>query len=97
MRRAGERLRAAARRRRSRARSTGATGIRDLSLLGKLEVRGPAVGDLGRDVDVLQLTPSRALVVCEPERCAELRASLPGFVVDLSGALAGHRGRERRR
>jgi hypothetical protein len=67
----------------------GATGLRDLSLLGKLEVRGAAVGELGEGVDVLQITPSRALVVCEPKRCAKLRSSLPGFVVDLTGALAG--------
>jgi hypothetical protein len=58
----------------------GAAGIRDLSLLPKLEVRGP-VGELGPDVDVLQLTPTRALVVGEP-------ATAPiGF--DLTAALAG--------
>ena len=67
----------------------GAQGIRDLSLLGKLEVRGPAAGDLGPDVDVLQLTPQRALVVCARERKVELRGSLPGFVLDVTGALAG--------
>jgi hypothetical protein len=61
----------------------GAAGIRDLSLLRKLEVRGPAVGDLGPDVDVLQLTPARALVVGEPQ------TTLPGFVVDVTAALAG--------
>jgi len=61
----------------------GATGIRDLSLTRKLEVRGPAVGDLGPEVDVLQLTPRRALVVGEP-------ATRPGgFVVDVTAALAG--------
>ena len=67
----------------------GAQGIRDLSLLGKLEVRNAPVADLGPDVDVLRITAARALVVCPAERCAELRASLSGFVVDLSGALAG--------
>jgi hypothetical protein len=67
----------------------GATGIRDLSLLGKLEVRGAAVGDVGPDVDVVPITPTRTLVVGPPERCAELRAALPGFVVDVSAALAG--------
>ena len=44
----------------------GATGIRDLSLLGKLEVRGPAVGELGADVEVLPITPTRTLVVGRP-------------------------------
>src|SRR5262245_1560963 len=61
----------------------GATGIRDLSLVRKLEVRGPAVGDLGPDLDVLQLTPARALVV------GELPTAPHGFVVDLTAALAG--------
>src|SRR5439155_19763823 len=66
----------------------GARGIRDLSLLGKLEVRGPSVGWLDSDLDVLRITPARALIVCAPEECAELRRSLPGLVVDLTGALA---------
>ena len=86
----------------------GAEGIDDLSLLGKLEVRGPAVGALD-GVEVLQLTPVRALVVGPPERCAELLAALPGFVLDVSAALAAiavegddadappHRSRPRRR
>jgi hypothetical protein len=67
----------------------GARGIRDLSLLGKLEVRGAAVGWLDSDLDVLRITPARALIVCSPEQCVELRRSLPGLVVDLTGALAG--------
>ena len=67
----------------------GARGIEDLSLLGKLEVRGAAVGWLDSDLDVLRITPARALVVCSPEECAELRRSLPGLVIDLTGALAG--------
>jgi hypothetical protein len=67
----------------------GASGIRDLSLFGKLEVRGPAVGDLGTDVEVLPITPTRTLVVGPPERCVELRVALPGFVIDVSAALAG--------
>ena len=67
----------------------GARGIRDLSLVGKLEVRGSAVEWLDSDLDVLRITPARALIVCSPEECAELRRSLPGLVVDLTGALAG--------
>jgi hypothetical protein len=61
----------------------GATGIRDLSLVPKLEVRGPAVGELGPDADVLQLTPARALVVGAPG------ATPSGFTVDVTAALAG--------
>jgi hypothetical protein len=40
-------------------------------------------------VEVLPITPTRTLVVGPPDRCAELRAALPGFVVDVSAALAG--------
>jgi hypothetical protein len=61
----------------------GSAGIRDLSLVPKLEVRGRAAGDLGPDADVLQLTPTRALVVGEPE------VAPAGFTVDLTAALAG--------
>ena len=67
----------------------GARGIRDLSPLGKLEVRGAAVEWLDADLDVLRITPARALIVCSPEECAELRRTLPGLVIDLTGALAG--------
>jgi hypothetical protein len=67
----------------------GARGIRDLSLAGKLEVRGPGVEWLDADLDVLRITPSRALIVCAPEECVELRRSLPGLVIDVTGALAG--------
>jgi hypothetical protein len=67
----------------------GARGIRDLSQLGKLEVRGAAVEWLDSDLDVLRITPARALIICAPERCVELRRTLPGLVVDLTGALAG--------
>jgi len=67
----------------------GARGIRDLSLVGKLEVRGAGVEWLDANLDVLRITPSRALIVCAPEECVELRRSLPGLVIDLSGALAG--------
>jgi hypothetical protein len=67
----------------------GARGIRDLSLVGKLEVRGAGVEWLDANLDVLRITPSRALIVCAPEECVELRRSLPGLVIDLTGALAG--------
>lgn len=66
----------------------GAQGIRDLSPLGKLEVRGATPAGLGDDVDVIPITHERALVVCAPERVAELRRSLPGLVIDVTGALA---------
>jgi hypothetical protein len=64
----------------------GDTRVRDLSLLGKLEVRGD-FDALDIDAEVVRITPKRALVLCAYERCAELRARLAG--IDLTGALAG--------
>lgn len=66
----------------------GASGIRDLSLLGKLELRGD-VDSIDVDADVIRITPTRALVVCALEECSALRSSLPGIVIDVTGALAG--------
>jgi hypothetical protein len=67
----------------------GTTGIVDVSLLGKLEVRGPGAADVAVDAEVLPITASRALVLCADERRDELRGSLPGFVVDVTAAYAG--------
>jgi hypothetical protein len=67
----------------------GARGIRDLSSLGKLEVRGPVERLDADGYDVIPVGPQRALVVCARERCAALQQSLPGIVVDMTGALAG--------
>jgi hypothetical protein len=66
----------------------GDTRVRDLSLLGKLEVRGD-VDAVDVDAEVVRITPHRALVICPYERCAELRAQLGGTIIDLTGALAG--------
>ncbi|HEU5278142.1 MAG TPA: hypothetical protein VFU26_04475 [Gaiellaceae bacterium] len=66
----------------------GATTVKDLSQLGKIEVRGDVEG-IDVDAEVVAVTPHRALVLCPYERCAELRAQLPGTVVDMTGALAG--------
>jgi hypothetical protein len=52
-------------------------------------VRGAGVEWLDANLDVLRITPSRALIVCAPEECVELRRSLPGLVIDVTGALAG--------
>ena len=66
----------------------GSRGLRDLSLLGKIEVRGGVAG-VPADVELLRITPHRVLLVCPPERCAELLETQPGLAVDQSGALAG--------
>jgi hypothetical protein len=63
--------------------------VRDLSDLGKIEVRGDVEALEVAGADVVRITPRRALVLCPYERCAELRGTLPGSVVDLTGALAG--------
>ena len=64
-------------------------GIEDVSLTtGKIEVRGETGPVEG--AEIIPITPARALVLCDYERCAELRA---GFdtAIDLTGALAGLR------
>jgi hypothetical protein len=61
------------------------TRVRDLSLLGKIEVRGDVEPDV--EAEVVRITPQRALVLCAYERCAELRERLGG--IDMTGALAG--------
>jgi hypothetical protein len=66
----------------------GADGLSDLSLLGKVEVRG-ALDELPADVEVLRITPRRALVVCAPERCAEVLESTSALALDMTAALAG--------
>jgi hypothetical protein len=64
-------------------------GIDDISLTtGKLEVRG-GIGDV-ENAEIVRLTPGRALVLCDYERCAELRKTLDRSV-DMTGALAGLR------
>ena len=64
--------------------------IRDVSRTGKLEVRGDiATLDAG---EVVRITPTRALVLCDFDATAALRAALSErfeHVVDLSAALAG--------
>jgi len=66
----------------------GTTAVQDLSRLGKIEVRGD-VEAIDVDAEVIRITPRRALVLCPYERCAEVRAQLPGSVIDMTGALAG--------
>ena len=76
----------------------GATAVRDLSELGKIEVRGDVASnsllleDLGPGTHVVRITPERALVLCPYEQCAELRAELRRrfrTIIDVTGALAG--------
>ena len=66
----------------------GQTQVKDLSHLGKIEVRAD-IDRIDVDAEVFQITPHRALVLCPYEECAELRRQLPGTVIDMTGALAG--------
>jgi hypothetical protein len=66
----------------------GADGIRDLSLLQKLEVRGP-IAAIDVKADLIAITAERAVIVCDDDRGAALREHLPGTVVDVTAALAG--------
>lgn len=64
--------------------------VRDLSLVGKLEVRGE-VGAIDGG-EVVQLTPRRALVLCADGQTADLRRQLRKrfeLVADMTAALAG--------
>jgi hypothetical protein len=66
-----------------------AVGIEDISLTtGKIEVRGEVSGIEGGEV--VRLRPDLALVLCDYERCAELRGAFD-TAIDMTGALAGLR------
>jgi len=69
----------------------GAAGIGDLSLLGKLEVRNADPGVLPDGASLIRISPERVLVLCPEGERAALKDVLPGFVVDLTAALAGIR------
>ena len=67
------------------ARALRGSQLRDLSALGKLDVRGDV--DLPSSLRAVRTTPRRALVLCAPEDVARLREELAA--VDLTAALAG--------
>ena len=69
-----------------------AVGFADRSHIGKLELRGEHGLELGRatikeDVWWCPSSADRAIVLCEPERTAELREALGDGVVDLTSAM----------
>ena len=65
--------------------------ITDVSLTGKLDVRGDVGSLKTRAVEIIRITRERALVLCDFTRTADVRAKLEERfqVVDLSGTLAG--------
>ena len=65
--------------------------IADVSVTGKLEIRGD-IGTLKtRAVEIVRVTPERALVLCDFTKTGEIRAKLSErfLVIDMSAALAG--------
>jgi sarcosine oxidase gamma subunit len=65
--------------------------IADLSLTGKLDVRGDLDSFDAKGVELVRITPERGLVLCDFTKTANMRARLADrfLVVDLSAALAG--------
>jgi sarcosine oxidase gamma subunit len=65
--------------------------IADLSLTGKLDVRGDLDSLDAKGVELVRITPERGLVLCDFTKTANVRARLADrfLVVDLSAALAG--------
>ena len=65
--------------------------ISDISLTGKLDVRGDVSSLRSRALEIIRLTPERALVLCDFTKTGEIRAKLSErfFVVDMSAVLAG--------
>ena len=65
--------------------------ISDVSVTGKLEIRGD-VGTLkSRALEIVPVTPERALVLCDFTKTGEIRAKLAErfLVIDMTAALAG--------
>jgi hypothetical protein len=65
--------------------------VSDISVTGKLEIRGD-VGTLkSRALEIVPVTAERALVLCDFTKTGEIRAKLAErfIVIDMSAALAG--------
>jgi hypothetical protein len=67
----------------------GATGMRDLSLLCKVELRGSSEDGFPAGVEVIRITPHRTLLVWDADELDLLVAPDSGLAIDLTGALAG--------
>jgi len=64
--------------------------ISDLSLTGKIEIRGDLPKSV-RGADLIRITPSRGLVLCDFTKTVDLLEKLSGeyLAVDVSASLAG--------
>jgi hypothetical protein len=67
------------------------TDVTDISLTGKLEIRGEVGGLRSRALEIVPITPERALVLCDFTKTGEIRERLSQhyLVIDMSAALAG--------
>jgi sarcosine oxidase gamma subunit len=74
-----------------RALEHAAPEVADISLTGKLDVRGDLDSFDAKSVELVRITPERGLVLCDFTKTAAERAKLAGrfLVLDLSAALAG--------
>ena len=65
--------------------------VADVSVTGKLEIRGDVATLNSRALEVVPITPERALVLCDFTKTGEIRAKLSErfLVIDMSAALAG--------
>jgi sarcosine oxidase gamma subunit len=65
--------------------------IADVSLTGKLDVRGDLDSFDAKGAELIRITPERGLVLCDFTKTPNLRTKLADrfLVVDMSGALAG--------
>jgi hypothetical protein len=67
----------------------GSTGLRDLSLLSKVELRGSPPEAFPEAVEVIRITQHRTLLVWDAHELDLLVAPTSGLAIDLTGALAG--------
>jgi hypothetical protein len=65
--------------------------VTDISLTGKLEIRGEVDDLRSRALEIVPITPERALVLCDFTKTGEIRTRLSEhfLVIDMSAALAG--------
>jgi sarcosine oxidase gamma subunit len=65
--------------------------IADISLTGKLEIRGDLTTFTAKGFELVSITPTRGLVLCDFTKTAKIRERLEEsfLVIDVSAGLAG--------
>ena len=71
--------------------------ISDISLMGKIEIRGDLDSFEVKDLDLVRVTPTRGLVLCDFPKTIDVLERLQAdyLAIDLSGTLAGLQVRQR--